>query len=94
MPDRRPPHLTLANWDLGGESSAWAYLHADELFPSAKIAPPSQPVELDHAELAGIARYPVQPGRGAGLKHPPSCVISGTIKPATPNRRTLGRSPG
>jgi hypothetical protein len=62
MPDRRPPHLTLANWDLGGESSAWAYLHAGELFPSAKIAPPSQPVELDHAELAGIARYPVQPG--------------------------------
>jgi hypothetical protein len=31
MPDRRPPDLTLANWDLGGPPSAWAYLHAGQI---------------------------------------------------------------
>jgi CubicO group peptidase (beta-lactamase class C family) len=28
MADGRPAGLTLTNWDLGGEPSAWAYLHA------------------------------------------------------------------
>jgi CubicO group peptidase (beta-lactamase class C family) len=28
-----PRGVTLANWDLGGEPSAWAYLHAGELLP-------------------------------------------------------------
>jgi CubicO group peptidase (beta-lactamase class C family) len=62
VPDRRPPGLTLANWDLGGEPSAWAYLHAGELFASVELAPPPQPVELEHAERAEVARFLVQPG--------------------------------
>jgi hypothetical protein len=36
-PDGRPAGLTLTNWDLGGEPSAWAARHAGELFPSAEI---------------------------------------------------------
>jgi CubicO group peptidase (beta-lactamase class C family) len=32
-----PAGLTLANWDLGGEPSAWAYLHAGDLFPHVEI---------------------------------------------------------
>ena len=62
MPDRRPADLTLANWDLGGPPSAWAYLHAGELFPSVEIAPAPRPVALDHAEQPEIAQFPVQPG--------------------------------
>ncbi len=62
IPDRRPTDLTLANWDLGGPPSAWAYLHAGELLPSVDIAPAPRPVELDHAEQPEIAQFPVQPG--------------------------------
>jgi CubicO group peptidase (beta-lactamase class C family) len=54
--------VTLANWDLGGEPSAWAYLHAGELLPSVEI-PVARPVaELDRGELASIAEFPVEPG--------------------------------
>ena len=35
-----PPGVTLANWDLGGEPSAWAYLHAGELLPFVEIRRP------------------------------------------------------
>jgi CubicO group peptidase (beta-lactamase class C family) len=62
MRDQRPSDLTLTNWDLGGQPSAWAYLHAGELFPSAEIPPPPQPAELDRADWPEIARFPVQPG--------------------------------
>jgi CubicO group peptidase (beta-lactamase class C family) len=59
----RPAGLTLANWDLGGASSAWAYLHAGDLFPTTEIPPPpSGPAELDRAELLEIGRFAVQPG--------------------------------
>lgn len=59
-PDR--PGVTLANWDLGGEPSAWAYLHAGELLPSVQI-PATRPVaELELAEQAAIGRFAVQPG--------------------------------
>jgi hypothetical protein len=44
MPYGRPPNLTLTNWDLGGEPSAWAYLQAGELFPATEIPAPSQPI--------------------------------------------------
>lgn len=62
MRDHRPSGLTLTNWDLGGQPSAWAYLHAGELFPSAEIPPPPQPAELERADSPEIARFPVQPG--------------------------------
>ena len=62
MPYRRPPNLTLTNWDLGGEPSAWAYLQAGELFPVTEIPAPSRPIELDHAERPEIARFAVHPG--------------------------------
>lgn len=59
----RPAGLTLANWDLGGPRSAWAYLHAGDLFPTTEIPPPpSGPAELDRAELPEIGRFAVQPG--------------------------------
>ena len=29
----QPPGLTLTNWDLGGDPSAWAYAHAGERYP-------------------------------------------------------------
>jgi CubicO group peptidase (beta-lactamase class C family) len=58
----RPPDVTLANWDLGGEPSAWAYLHAGELLPSVEIPTGRRPAELNSAELAEIAQFPVEPG--------------------------------
>jgi CubicO group peptidase (beta-lactamase class C family) len=54
--------VTLSNWDLGGEASAWAYLHAGELFPSAEIPMAGPASVLEEAEAAEIARFPVQPG--------------------------------
>jgi CubicO group peptidase (beta-lactamase class C family) len=62
MPHRKPPNLTLTNWDLGGEPSAWGYLQAGELFTVTEIAPPSQAAQLAHAERPEIARFAVQPG--------------------------------
>jgi hypothetical protein len=58
--DGRPAGLTLTNWDLGGEPSAWAYLHAGELFRSAEIRPRRRPAELERAvgcgEFGGAGR--------------------------------------
>ena len=34
----RPGDLTLTNWDMGGEPSAWAYLHAGTLLGSVEIS--------------------------------------------------------
>lgn len=62
MPDSRPPGVTLSNWDLGGEPSAWAYLHAGELFPAAEIPAAGPGAVLEHAEAAEIAQFEVQPG--------------------------------
>jgi CubicO group peptidase (beta-lactamase class C family) len=62
VPERMPSELTLTNWDLGGEPSACAYLHVDELFPATEIRPRRPPAELDRAELTSIAQFPVQPG--------------------------------
>jgi CubicO group peptidase (beta-lactamase class C family) len=61
----RPPGVTLSNWDLGGEPSAWAFLHAGELLSSVEIPPGPRPVVLERAgaaEVAEVARFPVQPG--------------------------------
>jgi CubicO group peptidase (beta-lactamase class C family) len=58
----RPASVTLANWDLGGEPSAWAYLHTGELLPSVAIPTGREPAELGRAELAGMAQFPVEPG--------------------------------
>ncbi len=58
----RPPGVTLANWDLGGEPSAWAYLHAGELLPSAEIPLARRPAELNSAEIPAIGQFPVEPG--------------------------------
>ena len=58
----RPAGVTLANWDLGGEPSAWAYLHAGELLPSAEIPVTRPPAELASAEIPAIGRFPVEPG--------------------------------
>lgn len=57
-----PESLTLANWDLGGEPSAWAYLHAGELFATTEIPPWRRRAELDRAELASVATFPVRAG--------------------------------
>lgn len=62
MPGSRPSCVTLSKWDLGGEPSAWAYLHAGELFPSAEIPATGPAAALEEAEAAEIARFPVQPG--------------------------------
>jgi CubicO group peptidase (beta-lactamase class C family) len=58
----RPPGVTLSNWDLGGEPSAWAYLHAGELLPSVEIPAGPRAVVLECAEAAEVARFPVPPG--------------------------------
>jgi CubicO group peptidase (beta-lactamase class C family) len=57
-----PESLTRANWDLGGEPSAWAYLHAGELFATTEIPPWRRRTELDRAELASVATFPVRAG--------------------------------
>jgi CubicO group peptidase (beta-lactamase class C family) len=62
MSGSRPPGVTPSNWDLGGEPSAWAYLHADELFPSVEIPAAGPAAALEEAEAAEIAQFPVQPG--------------------------------
>ena len=46
-----PESLTLANWDLGGEPSAWAYLHAGELFATTEIPPRRRRAELDRKSV-------------------------------------------
>jgi CubicO group peptidase (beta-lactamase class C family) len=58
----RPPGVTLSNWDLGGGPSAWAYLNAGELLPSVEIPVARRAAVLDHAEIAEIGQFPVQPG--------------------------------
>jgi CubicO group peptidase (beta-lactamase class C family) len=58
----RPPGVTLANWDLGGEPSAWAYLHAGELLPSVEVPAGRRPAELGRAESRSIADFPVEAG--------------------------------
>jgi CubicO group peptidase (beta-lactamase class C family) len=61
--DGPPASLTLANWDLGGEPSAWAYRNADRLFPYVEI-PPVRPVaELAEAPRADLGAFPVEPGQ-------------------------------
>lgn len=62
MLGQRPSDLTLTNWDLGGQPSAWAYLHAGELFPSTEIPAPAAPGELERSALAEIAGFPVLAG--------------------------------
>ena len=57
-----PPGVTLANWDLGGEPSAWAYLHAGELLPSVQIPAAGPAARLEVAEQAAIGQFTVQPG--------------------------------
>jgi CubicO group peptidase (beta-lactamase class C family) len=57
-----PPGVTLANWDLGGEPSAWAYLHAGELLPSVQIPVARPAARLQSAEQAAIGRFAVEPG--------------------------------
>ncbi|HEY7014498.1 MAG TPA: serine hydrolase domain-containing protein [Streptosporangiaceae bacterium] len=61
MSGSRPPGVTLLNWDLGGEPSAWAYRHAGELFPAVEIPVAGPAAALEHAEAAEIGRFPVQP---------------------------------
>lgn len=62
LPGSRPPGVTLSNWDLGGEPSAWAYLHAGELFAHTEIPAAGPGAVLEHAEAAEIAQFPVRPG--------------------------------
>ncbi len=54
--------MTLSNWDLGGEPSAWAYLNAGELLPCVEIPVTRRAAVLDRAEMAEIGQFPVQPG--------------------------------
>jgi len=55
----RSPGVTLANWDLGGEPSAWAYLNAGELLPTAAIPVARAAAELQVAEQDSIGRFAV-----------------------------------
>jgi CubicO group peptidase (beta-lactamase class C family) len=58
---RPPAGLTLANWDLGGELSAWAYLHAGELFEHVEIPAGRSVLDLPDAP-ADIGRVSVDSG--------------------------------
>ncbi len=57
-----PPGVTLANWDLGGEPSAWAYLNAGELLPWVEIPVGRPAARLEAAEDAALGRFAVEPG--------------------------------
>ena len=56
-----PVGLTLSNWDLGGEPSAWAYLHAGELFPHVEIPTAGLPAALPGGKLDAVAQFQVEP---------------------------------
>jgi CubicO group peptidase (beta-lactamase class C family) len=59
---KRPPAgLTLANWDRGGEVSAWAYRNAGALFPYTEIPAGAPAAVLDEAERGDIGAFPVGP---------------------------------
>src|SRR6266498_4723191 len=60
--DPAPAGLTLANWDLGGEPSAWAYLHAGDLFPHVEIPPVLPVARLPVAESGEVAKFAVEAG--------------------------------
>lgn len=60
--NRRPAGLTLENWDLGGEPSRWAYLHAGELFRHVEIPTAGPPAPLPEAERAAVGQFHVEPG--------------------------------
>ena len=62
----RPPGVTLANWDLGGEPSAWAYLHAGELLPTAAIPVARPTARLEIAEQAAPAEPDIAAAARAG----------------------------
>jgi CubicO group peptidase (beta-lactamase class C family) len=78
MSDSRPPGVTLSNWDLGGEPSVWAYLHAGELFPSVEIGAAGPAAELAEAEAADIAQFLVQPGMSLA-EYVASAPVSGIV---------------
>lgn len=42
----RPIELNLANWDLGGPVSQWAYAHTRELFPTMALMPGHSATDL------------------------------------------------
>jgi CubicO group peptidase (beta-lactamase class C family) len=58
----RPAGLTLANWDLGGEPSTWAYRNAGELFAHVEISRAGAVAELEHDEMASVGRSRVDVG--------------------------------
>ncbi len=58
----RPSDVTLANWDLGGEPSAWTYLHAGELLGSTEIPTLGPEAPLASAEAPEAAGFLVEPG--------------------------------
>jgi CubicO group peptidase (beta-lactamase class C family) len=58
----RPAGLTLENWDLGGEPSRWAYLHAGELFRHVEIPTAGPPTPLPEAERPPVGQFHVEPG--------------------------------
>jgi CubicO group peptidase (beta-lactamase class C family) len=53
----RPGDLTLTNWDMGGEPSAWAYLNAGVLFPSVEIPADGPVLTLRLDELAAVREF-------------------------------------
>lgn len=61
-PPPRPEGVTLTNWDLGGERSAWSYVHTGELFPSAEIGAANDGTALEEADVDAIGRFTTSPG--------------------------------
>jgi CubicO group peptidase (beta-lactamase class C family) len=57
-----PYGLTLADWDLGGERSAWAYRHAGELFPQVEIPTARLAAPLPSSRNDDVAGFEVAPG--------------------------------
>jgi hypothetical protein len=72
--------VTLSNWDLGGEPSAWAYLHMGELFPAVEIPSAGPGAVLEHAEAAEITQFEVQPGVSLD-EYVASGPVSGMVVP-------------
>lgn len=72
-----PAGLTLANWDLGGEPSAFAYLNAGELFAHVEIPCGGEVLSLPSL-AGGVGRVRVEPGVSLD-EYVASAPVSGVV---------------
>ncbi|MDQ3690341.1 MAG: beta-lactamase family protein [Chloroflexota bacterium] len=67
MTDIRPEELTLANWDMGGEPSRWAYRNAGQLFSHVEVATAEPVAELELVEMESVGLFRLDTAAGPTL---------------------------